>query len=75
MGELFIVYELMKRADGSVRGVGNSAEVTQDEAKRLVDAGTHKLADYCVGDYPADWNRGGSKKKVIEEEGINDGSN
>lgn len=34
--------ELIKREDGSVAAYGNSIEVEQAEAKKLIEAGTHK---------------------------------
>ena len=72
-----LVYEILKREDGSPRGLGNSVVVSQSEARKLIEAGTHKHSDYPIGDYPADWKRGGTKKKVVEdeEEGLNNGGN
>lgn len=64
-----VVYEVFKREDGSVYGLGGSYELPQDEAQKLVDAGTHKFEDKPYGEKPAPQKKA-AKAPVIEDEGV-----
>lgn len=52
---LEVVYELLKRDDGSVWGIGNSKEVTRREAIDLIRAGLCKHESKPIGELPDGW--------------------
>ncbi len=65
-----VIYELKKSQDGSVIGIGNSVDVERKEAVKLIKAGSHKAADYPIGEIPKGWEpkKRAVKSKVEEEE-------
>lgn len=44
-----VVYEILKRQDGSAMGIGASFEVSEAEAAEMIFAGTHKLLNAPLG--------------------------
>lgn len=75
-----VVYELIKREDGSTAGIGNSYECSDDEAKTLIKAGTHIDIVFRSGaEQPAPAVEAPvrkSRKSVVEEvAGEEDGNN
>lgn len=67
MSDKVIVYEILKREDGSARGRGNSKEVSKDEAVELIKAGTHRAES------PLEIKLEPKKKEAPKEEKIEDG--
>jgi hypothetical protein len=61
--EVYVVYEILKREDGSMYALGCSVECdSQAKADALVSAGTHKFLDKPLG-------KSGAKPKPKKPEG------
>lgn len=62
MSDKVVVYEIFKREDGSVSGVGGSYEMDAAKADEAVASGKYKYADKPVGGKPK-----AKKKKAGDE--------
>lgn len=71
-----IITEIIEREDGRM-GLGNTIEVTRDEALALIKDGKARAEGYAIGEIPSEWLEGGkvSLKKEIKnklEAGVSD---
>ena len=56
------VYEVIKTEDAAGWRLGNSIELSQEEAIAKIKSGEAKLADYPKGKYPIEWEAVESKR-------------